>query len=81
MKIQWKSDVQSRATAGFPLQRAAQGFDAFAHSLQTVAFWLESAETVVLYGESTDAVIGAQLESAAGGLCMAYDVGDGFADG
>ena len=63
------------------VELAAEGFYAFSHAAQTVAFAGAGVVAVVLDGEAVVAAVFEEAEAAGCGFRVTDNVGDGFAEG
>ena len=61
-------------------EMATEGFDALAHAAQTVAFAHRRVLPIVFHNDAPLVVFRDETKAAGGGVGVAHDVGDGFAE-
>ena len=74
-------DNQAGSSGGLALERAAEGFEPFAHAAQAVAFGAVGAASVVGDFQRAERFVAFEADHAASGLGVAHDIGDGLAQG
>ncbi len=74
-------NAQQRAVRAIAFQDAAERFHAFAHAAQAAAVFGAPPRPLSAIFQFAKGAVAAQREAAAGGLGMAHDIGDGFAQG